>query len=144
MQRTYMATREEGLAARRWYVIDAQGKVLGRVATQIADILRGKRNPTFTPHQDTGDFVVVINAEKVKVSGDMREKKYYRHTMYPGGLRSISQDKLLATRPERVIEYAVKGMLPHNAHGAKLLRRLKVYAGAEHPHTAQQPQVLDI
>ena len=121
----------------QWHVVDAAGQSLGRMASDIAATLRGKKRPSFTPSMPSGDFVVVINAAKVKVTGDMREKKYYRHTMYPGGLRSISQDKLLATRPERVIEYAVKGMLPHNAHGAKLLRRLKVYAGAEHPHASQ-------
>ncbi|MDE3095124.1 MAG: 50S ribosomal protein L13 [Chloroflexota bacterium] len=120
-----------------WHVVDAEGQSLGRLASDIAATLRGKKRPTFTPSLPNGDFVVVVNAAKVKVTGDTSEKKYWRHTMYPGGLRSISQEKLLATRPERVIEYAVKGMLPHGAHGARLLRRLKVYAGPEHPHASQ-------
>jgi large subunit ribosomal protein L13 len=121
----------------KWHVVDADGQALGRLASQVAATLRGKNRPSFTPSMPNGDFVVVVNAAKVKVTGDTREKKYYRHSQYPGGLRSITQEKLLATRPERVIEYAVKGMLPHNAHGAKLLRRLKVYAGPEHPHQSQ-------
>jgi large subunit ribosomal protein L13 len=121
----------------RWHVVDASGRALGRVASEVAAMLRGKNSPRFTPSMDHRQFVVVINAAKVKISGDLREKKYWRHTQYPGGLRSISQEKLLATRPERVVEYAVKGMLPHNRLGAKLLRHLKVYAGADHPHDAQ-------
>ncbi len=120
-----------------WHVVDAEGKALGRLASEIAATLRGKNRPTFSPSMGNGDFVIVINAAKIKISGDMNEKKYYRHSMYPGGLKSISQEKLLATKPERVIEYAVKGMLPHNAHGAKLLKHLKVYAGADHPHQSQ-------
>lgn len=120
-----------------WHVVDASGQALGRLASQVAATLRGKNRPTFTPSMGNGDFVIVVNAAKVKISGDMSEKKYWRHSQYPGGLKSISQDKLLATRPERVIEYAVKGMLPHNSHGAKLLRHLKVYAGPHHPHQAQ-------
>jgi large subunit ribosomal protein L13 len=120
-----------------WHVVDAAGRPLGRLASEVAAILRGKHRPTFTPSMGNGDFVIVINAAKVTASGDQREKKYWRHTQYPGGLRSISQEKLLATRPERVVEYAIKGMLPHNAHGAVLLKRLKVYAGADHPHQAQ-------
>jgi large subunit ribosomal protein L13 len=120
-----------------WHVVDASGRPLGRLASEVAAILRGKHHPTFTPSMGNGDFVIVINAAKVTASGDQREKKYWRHTQYPGGLRSISQEKLLATRPERVVEYAVKGMLPHNSHGAVLLKRLKVYAGADHPHQAQ-------
>ncbi len=121
----------------RWHVVDAEGQALGRVASDVAATLRGKKRPSFTPSMPNGDFVIVINAAKVKVTGDTRDKRYYRHTMYPGGLRSVSQEKLLATRPERVIEYAVKGMLPHNSLGAKLLKRLKVYAGPEHPHASQ-------
>jgi len=120
-----------------WHVVDAAGRPLGRVASEVAAILRGKHRPTFQPSMSNGDHVIVINAAKVSVSGDTREKKYYRHTMYPGGLRTITQEKLLQTRPEQVVERAVKGMLPHNSHGAKLLRYLKVYAGAEHPHQAQ-------
>ena len=121
----------------RWHVVDASGRALGRLASDVAATLRGKRRPSFTPSMVNGDFVIVVNASKVKVTGDTREKKYYRHSMYPGGLKSISQEKLLATRPERVVEYAVKGMLPHNALGARLLKRLKVYAGPDHPHQSQ-------
>ncbi|HLB23512.1 MAG TPA: 50S ribosomal protein L13 [Dehalococcoidia bacterium] len=120
-----------------WHVVDAEGQALGRLASDVAATLRGKKHPTFTPSMANGDYVVVVNAAKVKVTGDTREKKYYRHSMYPGGLKTVSQEKLLATRPERVVQFAVKGMLPHNAHGAKLLKRLKVYAGPDHPHEAQ-------
>lgn len=120
-----------------WHVIDATGRPLGRLASQVAATLRGKHRPTFTPSMSNGDFVIVINAAKVSVSGDLREKKYWRHSQYPGGLKSVTQEKLLATRPERVVQYAVKGMLPHNTHGAKLLRHLKVYAGPDHPHQSQ-------
>lgn len=120
-----------------WHVVDADGKALGRLASEVAATLRGKNRPTFTPSMSNGDHVIVINAAKIKISGDIGEKHYYRHSQYPGGLKSITQDKLLAKRPERVIEYAVKGMLPHNSHGARLLRNLKIYAGAEHPHQAQ-------
>jgi len=120
-----------------WHVIDAAGRPLGRLASQVAATLCGKHRPTFTPAMGNGDFVIVINAAKVTVSGDLREKKYWRHSQYPGGLKSITQEKLLATRPERVVQYAIKGMLPHNAHGAVLLRHLKVYAGPEHPHQSQ-------
>jgi large subunit ribosomal protein L13 len=120
-----------------WHVVDAEGKALGRLASAVAATLRGKNRPTFTPSMGAGDFVIVVNAAKVKVTGDMVAKKYYRHSMYPGGLKAISQEKLLATKPERVVQYAIKGMLPHNAHGAKLLKHLKVYAGPDHPHQSQ-------
>ncbi len=120
-----------------WHVIDAAGRPLGRMASEVAAILRGKHRPTFTPSMGNGDFVIVINAAKVTASGDQREKKYYRHSQYPGGLKTVSQEKLLATRPERVVEFAIKGMLPHNAHGAVLLKHLKVYSGPDHPHQAQ-------
>jgi large subunit ribosomal protein L13 len=120
-----------------WHVVDAAGRPLGRLASEVAAILRGKHRPTFTPSMGNGDFVIVVNAAKVTVTGDLREKKYWRHSQFPGGLKSITQEKLLATRPERVVEYAIKGMLPHNPHGAVLLRHLKVYAGADHPHQAQ-------
>ena len=120
-----------------WHVIDAAGRPLGRLASEVAAILRGKQRPTFTPSMGNGDFVIVVNAAKVTASGDQRAKVYWRHSQYPGGLKSISQDKLLATRPERAVEYAIKGMLPHNAHGAVLLKHLKVYAGPDHPHQAQ-------
>jgi large subunit ribosomal protein L13 len=120
-----------------WHVVDAAGRPLGRLASEIAAILRGKHRPTFSPSMGNGDFVIVVNAARVTVSGDLNQKKYWRHSQYPGGLKSITQEKLLATRPERVIEYAVKGMLPHNAHGAVLLRHLKIYSGPDHPHQAQ-------
>lgn len=121
----------------QWHVVDAAGRPLGRVASEVAATLRGKNRPTFSPSMGNGDFVIVVNAAKVKITGDMVDKKYYRHSMYPGGLKSITQEKLLATKPERVMQYAVKGMLPHNAHGAKLLKHLKVYAGPDHPHQSQ-------
>jgi len=120
-----------------WHVVDAAGRPLGRLASEVAATLRGKHRPTFTPSMANGDFVIVVNAAQVKVTGDTVAKKYWRHSQYPGGLKSVTQEKLLATKPERVVEYAVKGMLPHNSHGAKLLRRLKVYAGPDHPHASQ-------
>mgnify|MGYP001585067333 CR=1 FL=1 len=120
-----------------WHVVDAEGKALGRLASEVASTLRGKNRPTFTPWMGAGDFVIVVNAAKVKVTGDTVAKKYYRHSMYPGGLKTVTQEKLLATKPERVVQYAIKGMLPHNAHGAKLLKHLKVYAGPDHPHESQ-------
>lgn len=122
----------------RWHLIDASGKVLGRLASEIAQLLKGKHRPTYSPHLHLGDMVVVVNAAKVRVTGKKATAKvYYRHTQYPGGLRAITFDKLLAQHPTRVIEHAVKGMLPHNALGRQLLRRLKVYAGPSHPHQAQ-------
>jgi large subunit ribosomal protein L13 len=121
----------------QWHVVDATDRPLGRLASEVAATLRGKNRPTFTPSMGAGDFVIVINAAKVKVTGDTVAKKYYRHSMYPGGMKSVTQEKLLATRPERVVQFAIKGMLPHNAHGAKLLKHLKVYAGADHPHQSQ-------
>ncbi len=121
----------------KWHVVDADGEVLGRLASDVAATLRGKKRPSFTPHMPNGDYVVVINAAKIKVTGDTREKNYYRHSMYPGGLKTVSQEKLLANRPEQVVKFAIKGMLPHNALGARLLKRLKVYAGPNHPHAAQ-------
>jgi large subunit ribosomal protein L13 len=121
----------------KWHVIDAAGRPLGRLASEVAATLRGKNRPTFTPSMGNGDFVIVVNAAQVKITGDMVAKKYYHHSMYPGGLKTITQEKLLQTKPERVIEFAVKGMLPHNAHGAKLLHHLKVYAGPDHPHQSQ-------
>lgn len=121
----------------QWHVVDAEGKALGRLASDVAATLRGKKRPSFTPSMPNGDFVVIVNAAKVKITGDMREKKYYHHSMYPGGLKTVSQEKLMATKPERVVQFAVKGMLPHNALGARLIKRLKVYAGTDHPHAAQ-------
>ncbi len=130
---------------RDWYLVDASGKTLGRLASEIAKRLRGKHKPIYTPHVDTGDYIVVINAEKVRVSGNkVSAKTYYRHTGYPGGLKSITFEKLIQRSPERVIEIAVKGMLPKNPLGRAMFRKLKVYAGAEHKHAAQQPQPLDI
>lgn len=136
--KTYSAKRDELEA--HWYVIDAEGQVLGRLATQIATILRGKHKPTYTPHLNCGDFVIVVNAAKVAVTGNRLDQKvYYRHSQYPGGLRQETLRQALAKHPERVIERAVKGMIPHNRLGADVLLRLKVYAGPEHPHQAQQP-----
>ncbi len=123
---------------RQWHVIDASDKVLGRLATQAAGLLMGKHKPTFSRHLDTGDFVVIINAAKVRVTGNKAEQKlYYRHSGYPGGLKSISLEKMMQTDPARVIEYAVRGMLPHNRLGAQMMKKLKVYAGEAHPHLAQ-------
>jgi large subunit ribosomal protein L13 len=122
----------------RWHVLDAEGQPLGRLASQVAQLLRGKYRPSYTPHLDNGDFVVVVNASKVRVTGrKMQQKIYYRHTGHPGGLRETLLSRMLETRPERVIQQAVKGMLPHNKLSRQLLRHLKVYGGAEHPHEAQ-------
>ena len=134
------ATRE-----RDWLVVDATDQTLGRLATQIADALRGKRKPEYTPHCDTGDFVIVVNAEKISVTGNKRqEKRYYRHSGYPGGLRSRTLEEMLARRPEEVIRKAVKGMLPRNRLGRAQLTKLKVYAGPDHPHQAQKPEPMEI
>lgn len=130
---------------RDWYVVDAQGKVLGRLASEIARRLRGKHKVIYTPHVDTGDFVVVVNADKVRVTGrKATDKMYYRHTQFAGGLKSDSFEKLQARRPGRAIELAVKGMLPRGPLGYAMIKKLKVYAGAEHPHSAQQPRALEI
>ena len=139
--KTYVATPQD--RERNWLLVDAEGQTLGRLATQIADALRGKRKPTYTPHVDTGDFVVVINAEKIAVTGDkLHEKLYYRHSGYPGGLKKRTLGEMLERRPEEVIRKAVKGMLPRNRLGVQMLRKLKVYAGPEHPHQAQKPEPL--
>jgi large subunit ribosomal protein L13 len=130
---------------RDWFVVDANGKTLGRMATEIARRLRGKHKTIYTPHVDTGDYIVVINAEKLHVSGNkMKDKIYYHHTGYIGGIKSISLEKQLDKAPDRVIKTAVKGMLPKNPLGRAMFSKLKVYAGSEHPHTAQQPKVLEI
>jgi large subunit ribosomal protein L13 len=130
---------------RRWYVVDAEGLVLGRLATEVARILRGKHKPTYTPHLDTGDFVVVVNAEKIELTGRKADQKtYFRHTGYMGGEKFIPFRRMLDKHPERVIELAVKGMLPKNALGKQMHKKLRVYAGAEHPHQAQQPESLNI
>ncbi|TMO64080.1 50S ribosomal protein L13 [Pseudoalteromonas aurantia] len=130
---------------RDWYVVDAEGKTLGRIATEIARRLRGKHKAEYTPHVDTGDYIIVINAEKVTVTGNkFKDKVYYAHSGFPGGLKSVTFDKLQAAKPEMIIEKAVKGMLPRGPLGREMYRKLKVYAGNEHNHAAQQPQVLDI
>jgi len=141
--KTYVATPES--RERNWLVVDATGKTLGRLATQIADILRGKRKPQYTPHVDVGDFVIVVNAERISVTGNKRqEKRYYRHSGYPGGLRSRTLEEMLDRRPEEVIRLAVRGMLPRNRLGRAQLRKLKVYAGPDHPHAAQKPEPLEV
>ena len=134
--KTYSA--KAGDIKREWHVIDVSGKTLGRVATQIARLLMGKHKPIFTPNQDTGDYVIVINADKVQVTGNKaKQKTYYRHSGYPGGLKSITLEKLMETHPERVIEYAVKGMLPHTRLGASMRKKLRIYTGDTHPHLSQ-------
>ena len=136
---------KENEIERKWYVVDAEGKVLGRLATRIATILRGKHKPLFAPHLDVGDHVVVLNAEKVHLTGRKLQNKQYRwHTGYIGGLREVSAEKMLKTHPERVIEWAVQGMLPKNRLGRAMAKKLKVYRGAAHPHQAQRPQELEI
>jgi len=141
--KTYVATPAE--RQRDWYVVDAEGKTLGRLATQIADALRGKRKPEYTPHCDTGDFVVVVNAEKITVTGKkLTDKRYYRHTGYPGGIRSRTLAEMLDRRPEEVLRKAVQGMLPRNRLARQQLRKLKVYAGPEHPHDAQKPKPMEV
>ncbi|MDE1462769.1 50S ribosomal protein L13 [Spartinivicinus poritis] len=141
--KTYTAKPET--VKRDWYVVDASGKTLGRLATEIALRLRGKHKPEYTPHVDTGDYIVVVNAEKVHVTGNKaKDKLYHRHTGYPGGLRTMNFEKLIDHAPERIIEKAVKGMLPKGPLGRAMYSKLKVYAGAEHKHAAQQPLVLEI
>jgi large subunit ribosomal protein L13 len=130
---------------RSWYVVDASGKTLGRVSSEIARRLRGKHKPEYTPHVDTGDYVIVINAKKVRVTGNKRtEKRYYRHSGYPGGIKAITFAQMMQKAPERVIEHAIKGMLPKGPLGRAMYRKLKVYAGPDHTHAAQKPQPLDI
>jgi large subunit ribosomal protein L13 len=141
MKTTVMAKHNE--VERVWHLVDARGQTLGRLATRIATILRGKHKAAYTPHVDTGDFVVVVNAGDVRLTGNKwADKKYYRHTGYPGGIKSISAERLVATKPEELIRLAVKGMLPKNRLGRKMFTKLKVYAGGEHPHEAQRPQPL--
>ncbi|MBI4640061.1 MAG: 50S ribosomal protein L13 [Candidatus Tectomicrobia bacterium] len=141
--KTFSATRKEGES--RWYLVDAEGKVLGRLASQIAAILRGKHTPLFTPYIDTGDHVIVINIDKIVLTGKKLEKKtYYRHSGYPGGLRSITAKKLLQTKPAMLMELAVKRMLPKNRLGRAMFRKLRVYSAAEHPHAAQKPELLNL
>lgn len=141
--KTYSARQND--ISRVWHVVDAEGKTLGRLATEVARRLRGKHKPEFTPHVDTGDYVVVINAAKVRVTGrKLSDKTYYRHTGYIGNLKAVTLEKLLAKRPERVIEQSVRGMMPRNPLGRAMLKKLKVYPGAEHPHGAQQPRGLEL
>ncbi|AHV37640.1 TPA: 50S ribosomal protein L13 [Aeromonas dhakensis] len=141
--KTFVAKPET--VKRDWYIVDAEGKTLGRIATEIAARLRGKHKAEYTPHVDTGDYIIVVNAEKVHVTGKKStDKMYHAHSGFPGGIKSISFDKLIQRKPEMVIEAAVKGMLPKGPLGRAMFRKLKVYAGAEHAHAAQQPQVLDI
>ena len=141
--KTYSAKASD--VVQDWFVVDAEDKTLGRLASEIAHRLRGKHKAEYTPHVDTGDYIVVINAEKIKVSGaKTTDKMYHHHTGYPGGLKSISFEKLIDKAPERVIQGAVKGMLPRNPLGRAMFKKLKVYAGTEHPHSAQQPQALNI
>jgi large subunit ribosomal protein L13 len=141
--RTYVAT--PATAERNWYVVDASGRTLGRLATQVADALRGKRKPEYTPHVDTGDFVIVVNANKIAVTGDkLAQKRYFRHSGYPGGLRSRTLREMLERRPEEVVRKAVRGMMPRSRLGRKQLTKLKVYAGPDHPHAAQRPQPMEV
>jgi large subunit ribosomal protein L13 len=141
--KTYQAKKEE--LEYKWYLVNAEGKVLGRLATELAKILRGKNKPTYTPHVDTGDFVVIINAEKVTLTGKkMKDKTYAHHSGYPGGFREVSAEKLLAKKPTELIRIAVKGMLPKNSLGRQMIRKLKIYAGPNHPHEAQRPALLQI
>lgn len=140
--KTYNANNET--ATHGWFIVDAAGKTLGRLASQVATRLRGKHKPEYTPHVDTGDFIVVINAEQIKVTGNKAKAKiYYTHSGFPGAIKGTNFEDLIAKRPERVFEIAVKGMLPKNPLGRAMYRKLKVYAGMNHPHAAQQPQVLD-
>jgi large subunit ribosomal protein L13 len=138
-----MMRREDALPDRKWYLVNADGRVLGRLATQVATVLRGKHKPTFTPHVDSGDFVVVVNADKVRLTGrKLADKTYYRHTGYPGGIRQTTAGRLMDERPERVLRSAIVGMLPKNRLGLRLATKLKIYRGEEHPHTAQKPEPL--
>jgi len=139
--KTYVAKKEE--VSRDWYLVDAENQVLGRIATTIANVLRGKNKPTYTPSVDTGDFVIVVNAEKIALTGNkLADKTYYSHSGYPGGIKSITAGKLLEKKPEDLIRHAVKGMLPKNKLARHMLNKLKIYTGSEHPHKAQQPRVL--
>ena len=144
-EQTKSVSHEDALHNRRWVLIDASDRPLGRIATRAASLLRGKHRPEFTPNQDTGDFVVVINAAKVKLTGaKASDKVYYRHTEYPGGIRTTTAGKLREARPERLVETAIRGMLPKNRLGRRLITKLKVYGGAEHPHAAQRPEPVKV
>lgn len=141
--KTFMAKAEE--VQRKWYIIDAEGKPLGRLASEVAKILRGKNKPTFTPHVDTGDHVIVLNAEKIVLTGKKLDQKIYRHhSLYPGGMKEIKYRHFLASKPEKAIELAVKGMLPKNSLGRAMFKKLNIYKGSEHKHQAQKPEVLTL
>ena len=141
--KTFSAKKEE--VERSWYIVDAEGKVLGRLATEVAKVLRGKHKPIYTPHVDTGDHVIVVNADKIRVTGDKLDAKiYYRHSLYPGGLKQRTLREMLDKFPERVIEKAVRGMLPKNKLGDHMITKMKVYAGATHPHQAQKPKMFEL
>ncbi len=143
MKTTFMANASN--IERKWYVVDAEGQTVGRLAAEVAKVLRGKNKPTYTPHVDTGDYVIVINAEKVKFTGKkLIDKTYFRHSGYQGGTTFTSAGLMLEKFPERVLEHAIKGMLPHNRLGAQMYRKLSVYVGSEHPHAAQQPEKLEL
>lgn len=143
--KTYIASEEEVQKDKKWFVIDAKDAILGRLASKVASVLKGKHKPSYSPHYDVGDFIVVVNAEKIKLTGKkMLEKTYFHHSGYPGGEAITSIRMMLQRHPERVIEYAVKGMLPKNSLGRKMIKKLKVYAGENHPHSAQQPKELSI
>lgn len=139
--KTFSAKKED--INPKWYIVDANGEILGRLASKIATIIRGKHKPTFTPHVDTGDYVIVINAKKVRLTGKkLKDKVYYHHTGFPGGIRKISAEKLLQKKPTEVLKKAIKGMLPKNSLGRQILKKAKIYASADHPHSAQQPETL--
>lgn len=143
MQKTYTPKASE--VEHQWFLVDAQNKTLGRLASQIARVLKGKHKPMYSPHMDVGDYVVVINAEKIQVTGKKADQKiYYRHTGYPGGIREMPYSRMLERHPERILQKAVWGMLPHNTLGRQIFKKLRVYAGGEHDHVSQQPAVLDI
>jgi large subunit ribosomal protein L13 len=143
MKTTFMAN--ESNITRKWYIVDAEGKTLGRLAAEVAKVLRGKHKPTFTPHCDTGDHVIIVNAEKVALTGKkLIQKTYFRHSGYIGGTTFTTAGNLLASQPEKVLEHAIKGMLPHNRLGSEIYRKLYVYTGTEHPHAAQMPEPLEI
>lgn len=143
--KTYQIKKKEALAQRQWFIVDAGGRVLGRLASEVAKVLRGKHKPNFAPHVDAGDFVIVVNARGVRLTGNKAEEKvYYRHSEYPGGMRTTTAQKMLSDKPESLIRLAVKGMLPKSRLGRKLSTKLKIYAGSEHPHEAQKPQPLEI
>jgi large subunit ribosomal protein L13 len=145
IQKTFSLRKEDALTDRKWFVVDASGQVLGRLATRVATVLRGKHKPIYTPHVDAGDHVIVINAEQVRLTGNkLADKTYYRHSGYPGGIKAQTAEEILRKHPERVIEKAVKGMLPKNPLGRAMFKKLKVYAGSSHKHEAQKPQPLEI